>query len=98
MCYRERKKRKTIRKAECIALETELVSGYVWVVEREEPGMKPSTLAWSLVWLLVTLTKMRNSEEEQGWAGCGERVEIGFGHVECEMEISKQKCEVDSRI
>lgn len=40
----------------------------------------------------MTITKMRNSEEEQGWAGCGERAELGFGCVECEMEISKQKC------
>lgn len=46
---------------------------FVWVgvAEREEPRMKPRPLTWSLVWLVVLFTKMRNSEEERDWGVCG---------------------------
>lgn len=55
----------------------------VGVAEREEPRMKPRTLAWPLAWLVVSFTKMRNSKDEQGWGGCGERAEFRSGYVEC---------------
>lgn len=48
--------------------------------EMEEPRMKPRPVAWSLVWLVVSFTKMGNSEEEQDWGGGGRRAGFGFGH------------------
>lgn len=70
----------------------------VGLEEREEPRMKPRPLAWSLVCLVVSFTKMGSSEEEQDWGGGGRRANFGFGYCEREMELSRWKCSVDSGI
>lgn len=43
--------------------------------------MKPRSLVWSLVWLVVSSMKMRNSEEEQIGVGKGLRLGLDMLNV-----------------
>lgn len=49
--------------------------------EREEPRKMPRSLACTLVWLVVSSMKMRNSEEEQIGVGKGLRLGLDMLNV-----------------
>lgn len=66
--------------------------------EPREGGAKNEAQVFGLVPCVAGGIIHEDEKLRRGADWGGERAEVGFGHVECEMETSKWKCSVDSGI